>query len=256
MLIDSHAHLDDRKYDSDRDEMLKRCQDRGITKIINVGYDIESSQRSCDLAGKYDFIYAAVGIHPHDVKEAPEDFAERLKCMTTFEKVVAIGEIGLDYYRDLSPRGLQQEMFQSQIELAMDLGLPIIVHDRDAHGDTMDILRGFSGQIEGVLHCFSGSWEMAEECIRLGFYISIAGPVTFGNAAKLKDVARKVPLDRLLVETDSPYLTPEPFRGKRNESTYVFYVAEKIAELRAMKVDELADKAAENTLRLFKRIKK
>lgn len=252
MLIDSHAHLDDRRYDDDREEMLVRARERGVTHIVNVGYDLESSRRSVQLAEKHEFVYAAVGIHPNDAYKAPDDVIEILRDMATHPKILAIGEIGLDYYRNFSSKSIQKEMFTKQIELAIELNMPIIVHDREAHGDTMDILRRYKGKVEGVLHCFSGSWEMAAECIDLGFYISIAGPVTFNNAKKLRDIAEKVPLDRLLVETDSPYLTPEPFRGRRNESGYVYFVAEKIANLREMAVEDLALAAAENTLRLFK----
>ncbi|ADG80991.1 TatD family hydrolase [Thermincola potens] len=254
MLIDAHAHLDDSKYEQDRHEMLMRAKERGVTHIVNVGYDLPSSKRSIQLAEEYEFIFAAVGVHPHDVKEAPPDILDRLKDLVIHPKVVAIGEIGLDYYRDLSPRELQQERFRKQIELAIEVGLPIIVHDREAHGDTMAILKEYEGRVAGVLHCFSGSWDMARECINMGYYISFAGPVTFNNANKLREVAAKVPLHRLLVETDAPYLTPEPHRGKRNESAYVYYVAERIAQLRNIPVEELAHAAAENTLRLFSKM--
>lgn len=252
MLIDSHAHLDDSKFNDDRHEVILRAKERGVTHIINVGYDLESSKRSVRLAEEYDFIYAAVGIHPHDAVDAPGDAIDQLRELAGHKKVVALGEMGLDYYRNLSPRDMQKEMFRKQIELAVEVGLPIIVHDREAHGDTVEILRQYKGRIGGVLHCFSGSWEMARESMDMGFYISIAGPVTFNNANKLKEIAAQVPLDRILVETDSPYLTPEPFRGKRNESGHVFFVAERIAQLRGMRVDDLSQAAAENTLRLFK----
>lgn len=253
MYIDSHAHLDDRKYDQDRHEMLMRAKDQGVCAIVNVGYDLPSSQRSVALAEKYDFIYAAVGIHPHDAGDANEEVFAELMKMAAHPKVVAIGEMGLDYYRDLSPRDVQQKIFRRQITLAREIGLPIIVHDRDAHGDVMRILKEEkAGLGEGVLHCFSGSWEMAVECMKMGFYISIAGPVTFNNAGRLKDIAARVPADRLLIETDSPYLTPAPHRGKRNESAFVLHVAAEIARLRGIMPEEMGELAVNNTKRLFK----
>lgn len=252
MLFDTHAHLDDQKYDADREAMLGRARDAGVGLILNVGYDLPSSQRSVELAEQYEFVYAAVGVHPHDAKTVDEAGLEQLRQMAEHPKVVALGEIGLDYYYDNSPREVQRQVFQQQVELAIQLRLPIIVHDRDAHGDVMQGLRDAASQLSsGVLHCFSGSYEMAMECIRLGLYVSFAGPVTFKNAVKLKEIATKVPLDRMLIETDAPYLTPEPYRGKRNESAYVAQVAEVIANLRGMSVAELAQQTKENGQRLF-----
>jgi len=252
MYIDSHAHLDDRKYDADRHEMLMRAREQGVSAIINVGYDLPSSRRSVALAEKYDFIYAAAGIHPHDAKEADEACFAELKRLAAHPRVVAIGEMGLDYYRNLSPREVQQDVFRRQIALAKEAGLPVVVHDRDAHGDVMRILKEEkAGECGGVLHCFSGSWEMAVECMKMGFYISIAGPVTFNNAGKLKEIAARVPTDRLLVETDAPYLTPEPHRGKRNESAFVLFVAAEIARLRGITPEEMGALAANNTKKLF-----
>lgn len=253
LFVDSHAHLDDRKYDGDREEMLQRAQDRKICNIINVGYDLPSSRRSLALAAKYDFIYAAVGVHPHDAAEAGENYLQELREMAAQPKAVAIGEMGLDYYRNLSPKEIQQRVFREQIRLAAELEKPIIIHDREAHGDVMTILSEETlGQAKGVLHCFSGSLEMARECLKMGFYLSIAGPVTFHNANKLCEVAANVPLDRLLIETDAPYLTPEPHRGKRNESAYVAYVGQRIAEIRGIPVEELAAATTANAKRLFK----
>lgn len=240
------------KYDGDRDEMLQRAQDNGIANIVNVGYDLPSSRRSLGLAAKYDFIYAAVGVHPHDAAEAGENYLEELREMAAQPKAVAIGEMGLDYYRNLSPKEIQQRVFREQIRLAAELEKPIIIHDREAHGDVMAILREETvGPAKGVLHCFSGSLEMAQECLKMGFYLSIAGPVTFHNANKLREVAANIPLDRLLIETDAPYLTPEPHRGKRNESAYVAYVGRCIAEIRGIPVEELAAAITANAKRLF-----
>jgi len=252
-FFDSHAHLDDRKFDADRHEMLMRAEQKGVSNIINVGYDIPSSRRSVALAEKYDFIYAAVGIHPHDASEAGENSLEAIRCLAASPKVVAVGEMGLDYYRDLSPRDVQEQVFRQQIRLAANLRKPIIVHDREAHGDVMKILKEErASDAGGVLHCFSGSMEMARECLKMEFYISIAGPVTFHNANKLRQIAAEVPLDRLLIETDAPYLSPEPHRGKRNESAYVVFVGERIAELRGIPVKELAAATTANTKRLFR----
>lgn len=253
MLFDTHAHLDDGNFDADRDEMIRRAWDAGVAYIVNAGINLESSAESIRLAEKYDFIYAAVGIHPHDTGEAGPSYLEELEKMAAHPRVVALGEIGLDYYRDLSPRPVQRRLFREQLELAGKLNLPVIIHDREAHGDMLDILRkegqGLPG---GVMHCFSGSWEMAAECLAMGFYISFAGPVTFPNASRLKDIAARVPLDRLLVETDAPYLAPAPHRGKRNEPAHVNFVLEEIARLKGIDKAEMAKICTENGKRLFR----
>lgn len=252
MLIDSHAHLDNEKFNEDREEILARCGQE-LTALINVGYDLASSRRSIALAEQNACIFAAVGVHPHDAKDAPENYLEEIELMAKQPRVVAIGEIGLDYYYDLSPREIQQRIFQEQLRLAKKLELPFIIHNRDAHADIMKILSDNAPYPNGgVMHCFSASWEVARDCINMGLYISFAGPVTFSNAGKLKDIAIKVPIDRLLVETDCPYLTPAPHRGKRNQPAYVRHVAETIAGLRNMGPDEVAAQTAANTIRLFK----
>ncbi len=252
MFFDSHAHLDDLKYDDDRQVMLTRAKESGISYIVNVGYDVPSSKRSIALSEKYNFIYAAVGIHPHDAAAEGAGGLEEIRRLSAHPKVVAIGEMGLDYYRDLSPRDVQQEMFRKQIRLAIDLNKPIIVHDRDAHGEVMKILKDEEAEkVGGVLHCFSGSLEMARECLEMGFYISIAGPVTFNNAKRLQEIVKAIPLDKLLIETDAPYLTPEPNRGKRNESAFVVYVAQKISELKGLPIEDIAQAATSNAKMLF-----
>ncbi|HOV79115.1 MAG TPA: TatD family hydrolase [Bacillota bacterium] len=252
MLFDTHAHLDGKEYDGDRDEVIKRAGEAGVRLIVNVGFNLESSQKSIKLAEKHDIIYAAVGIHPHDAIEAGHDYLGKLERMAAHPKVVAVGETGLDYYRDLSPRQVQRRVFREQLLLARKLKKPVIVHDREAHGDIMKILRECPpGPSGGVMHCYSGSWEMAKEFMKMGFYISIAGPVTYPKAPKLKDVASKVPLDRLLLETDAPYLTPAPHRGRRNEPAYVFFTAEEVARLKDMDPEVLARTCAENGRRLF-----
>ncbi len=252
MLFDSHAHLDDEKFDEDREEVITRSLQNGVTGIINAGSCMASSAQSVALAAQYDNIYAAVGIHPHDAKSAQEADYAQLAAWAQLEKVVAIGEIGLDYYYDFSPRDLQRTVFTRQIDVARQMDMPFIIHDRDAHGDILDVLKKEAKGLTGVLHCFSGSLEMAKEVIKLGFYISIAGPVTFKNAAKLPEIIKNVPLERLLVETDCPYLTPHPHRGKRNEPAYVKIVAEQVAQLREMELADLAKYTTENTKKLFK----
>ena len=251
MLFDSHAHIDDEKFDIDREEVIQRAIDNGVTGIINVGASMESSARSIALAEKYEGIYAAVGIHPHDAKDALDTDYEQLVRWTALEKVVAIGEIGLDYYYDFSPREVQRSVFIHQLDVARQTNMPFIIHDRDAHGDLLEILKKEAKGLKGVLHCFSGSLEMANEVIKMGLYVSIAGPVTFKNAAKLPEIVTKVPLEYLLVETDSPYLTPQPYRGKRNEPAYVKLVAEQVANLRGIEMDVLAKATSENVKKLF-----
>ncbi|HEY8363912.1 MAG TPA: TatD family hydrolase [Tissierellaceae bacterium] len=252
LLIDSHAHLDDERFDKDRDELIRSLESNGIELVINVGADLKSSIASVSLAEKYPNIYAAVGVHPHDVKDMDESTLEIIKSLAKRDKVVAIGEIGLDYYYDNSPREDQRKWFKRQLELAKELGLPVIIHSRDAQQETFDIIKeAQDGRLRGVMHCYSGSKEMANEYIKLGFYISIAGPVTFKNARVVKEVAKEVPLDKLLVETDSPYLAPEPHRGKRNEPIFVKFVAGTIAEIKGISFEELAKATNRNTKELF-----
>ncbi|MBM7855176.1 TatD DNase family protein [Desulfohalotomaculum tongense] len=251
-LIDSHAHIDDERFDEDREQVIERARQNGLSKIINIGHDLESSRRSVQLAEKYRFIYAAVGVHPHDAKDVPGDYLEQLKEMSRQDKVLSIGEIGLDYYYDLSPREVQKKVFIEQLNLAKELNLPVVIHLRDAYGDFLDIMRVEGLEpITGVMHCYSGSWEVAKECLNMGFYISFAGPVTFKNAQKVREVAARVPLERLLVETDCPYLTPVPHRGKRNEPAYVKYVAEQLAALKGITLEELSQSVCRNAEKLF-----
>lgn len=252
MLFDSHAHIDDEQFDIDREQVIKRAIENGVTGIINVGTCVASSARAVALAGQHQSVYAAVGIHPHDAEGIQETDYQQLIAWSKLDKVVAIGEIGLDYYRDLSPRDVQRAIFIRQIDVARQTNMPLIIHDRDAHGDILEIIKKEAKGLRGVFHCFSGSMEMAKEVIKLGFYISIAGPVTFKNAAKLPEIAASVPLECLLVETDSPYLTPSPHRGKRNEPAYVRIVAERVANLRGIEMSALAEATSANVRRLFK----
>lgn len=252
MLIDSHAHLDDKRFDKDRDKIIKNLKNEGIDIVINPGADFASSVKSVKLSEEYECIYAAVGIHPHDVKDMDENTIEFLREFSKKEKVVAIGEIGLDYYYDNSPRDLQKKWFREQIKLAKEVNLPIIVHDRDAHGDVYEIIKEeCDGNLTGVLHCYSGDIELAKQFIEMGFYISFAGPITFKNAKTPKEVAKEIPIEKILIETDSPYLTPDPHRGKRNEPLYVSYVAQMIAQVKGITYNEVEKITSENTKRLF-----
>lgn len=252
MFFDSHAHLDDEKFADDRAEVIARAKENGVTHIVNIGADMESSARSIELTQQYDMIYAAVGVHPHDAKKVIASDYDQLAQWTKLDKVVAIGEIGLDYYYDLSPRELQREVFIRQLDVARQMHMPIVIHDRDAHGETMEILKREGKGLIGVVHCFAGSMEMAVELIKMGWYIGCDGPVTFKNAAKLPQIMQKIPLERLLIETDSPYLTPVPYRGKRNEPAYVRLVAEHIAGLRGISIEEIAKVTTQNVCDLFK----
>lgn len=251
MIWDTHAHLDDPRYIGDFEQVLENMKQAQISRVLNVGYDLPSSERSLQLAHQFEHIYAAVGVHPHDAEAATLETWERLIQIAKDKKVIGWGEIGLDYYRDLSPRSVQKEVFMRQIELADQTGLPIIIHNRDAHEDILKIVKEHKPKQGGVFHCYSGSWEMAKVLLNLGFYISFAGPLTYKNARHTVEVAKNVPLDRFMIETDSPYLTPEPYRGKRNEPTYVREVAARIAEIRNLDFQEVAEQAFQNANELF-----
>lgn len=253
MLIDTHAHLQDEQYKQDLQDVLKRAEDAGVQKIICVGYDYASSCRALALARSLPQVYAVVGVHPHDSQELNEEILARLYEMAKDPRVVAIGEIGLDFYRDLSPREEQRKAFIAQIKLAQELYKPIVIHDRDAHQEVMDIIKKEkAGRSEGIMHCFSGFLPMAIDLMKQGFYISFAGPLTFKNAKKTVEVAAKIPQDRILIETDCPYLSPEPFRGKRNEPANVNYVAAKLAEIRQKSVEEITYMTSLNATNVFR----
>ncbi len=251
-LVDSHAHLDFSKFNGDREEVLKRAERAGIKLILNIGFDLESSRKSMDLAEFCPFVYAACGIHPHDAARVPEDYLEQLAQMADHPRVVALGEMGLDFYRDRSPRAVQRDVFRQQLQLAREKNLPVIIHDRDAHQEVMKVLES-DGLPErgGIMHCFSGDMALAKRSLDLGLYISIAGPVTYPKNNVLGQVASRVPLDRLLIETDAPFLTPEPRRGKRNEPAYVALVAEKVAALRGTTPDKVGQACLDNARRLL-----
>ena len=250
-LFDTHAHINDERFDNDREQMIQDCFDQGVEYIMCPAVDRKTAESAIALAECYDRVYASVGVHPHESKDATEEDYEWFKQMASHPKVKAIGEIGLDYYYDFSDRDVQAESFKRQLAIAREVDLPIIIHDRDAHGAIRDMLVEHGKGNYGVFHCFSTSLEMAKEFIKMGYYISFAGPVVFPKSTNLKEVAKHIPLDRLLIETDSPYLTPPPFRGRRNDPSKTQFVAQEIAQLRGMDVEELAAIALENGKRCF-----
>ena len=262
-LIDTHCHLEMDEFHKDRDAVIQRARDAGIEALITIGSDMAGNTGGLDLSGKYDFIHAAVGFHPHDAKDFSEEVFNQIKEWATPPlspplgkegmgggKVVAIGEIGLDYHYDNSPRDIQREVFGKQLRLAYEFGLPVIIHSREAKKDTLDIIRD-SGVRMGVFHCFSGDMDMAKHAMSLGFHISIAGPVTFKKAQRLKEVAKAIPDECLLIETDAPYLSPEPFRGRRNEPAYIIHTATAIAQIRGVTLEDIARITTLNAKRLF-----
>lgn len=252
-LIDSHAHLDGEKFADDCAAVVERALAAGVVKIITMGDSLESSARSVALAKEFEPVYAAVGIHPEEAQPMTTATDDQLAAWAAQEKVVAIGEIGLDYYweKDEEKRALQRAIFVRQLDLARQLRLPVCIHDREAHGDMMKILKTEGRGLRGVLHCYSGSWEMAAELLKGDWYFGIDGPLTYKNAAKLPEIVQRLPAERILVETDSPYLSPMPFRGKRNEPAHVLYVAKKAAELRGESLEAFARATRENTRDLY-----
>ena len=256
VFIDTHAHLCDEKFDEDRVEVIARAAEAGVAQIISMGDTMAASAQVIADAEQYPALYAAVGVHPESACVLTDAERAQLLAWANHPKVVAIGEIGLDYYWEKDPqvRAVQREMFVTQLDIARAAGLPVCIHDREAHGDTLAILRTEGQGVTGVLHCYSGSLEMARALWKMGYYIGIDGPLTFKNAAKLPDIVREAPRERLLIETDSPYLAPVPRRGKRNEPAYVAFVAAKIAELREESVEEVAAYTTENARRLYPKL--
>ena len=250
-MIDTHSHLFDEEFNNDLEDCIKRCKHNGVNKLLLVGFSKETNQMAQDLAKKYDIFYPTAGIHP---SEADNDYQEKLNELYSFvdsNKIYAIGECGLDYHYGKDNIEIQKKLFKAQIELSINKSLPIIIHMRDATKDTYDILKEYSGKIKGVMHCYSGSLEMAYEFIKLGLHISLGGPVTFKNAKDPKLVAKEIPLDKLLIETDCPYMAPTPHRGKRNESSFVYLVLEEIAKIREMDKNELDIILTKNSEKLF-----
>lgn len=250
-IFDSHAHYDDSQFDGDREELLGQVlPEKGVSGIINMAADLKSCQTTWELTQRYDYVYGAAGIHPEEALDLPDDWLEQVRAWLGRPKMVAVGEIGLDYHwLDACPKDRQQEVFADQLELAKELSLPVVVHDREAHADTLAFLQRY--RPAGVVHCFSGSWETAREILDLGMYIGLGGVVTFKNARHPVEVAKNIPLDRLLLETDCPYMAPVPFRGKRNDSSLIAYVVERIGEVRGQPAEEILQAAEANARRLF-----
>ncbi|MDM5356538.1 TatD family hydrolase [Peribacillus sp. ACCC06369] len=252
MLFDTHVHVNAEQFNEDLEDVIERAKEAGVNNMVVVGFDRPTIIRAMELIEAYDFMYAAVGWHPVDAIDMTEEDLLWIEELSNHPKVVAIGEMGLDYHWDKSPKDVQMEVFRKQIRLAKKLGLPIIIHNREATADIVKILKEEeASEVGGIMHCFSGSAETALECINMNFYISLGGPVTFKNAKKPKEVAAAVPLDRLLIETDCPYLAPHPYRGKRNEPSYVKFVAEQIAEIKQLTIEEVSKATTENAKKLF-----
>lgn len=252
MLFDTHAHLIDERFDEDRAELIEGLSQRGVGLVVSVGCERKEFEPCLALAEKYSFIYAAAGVHPHYAADYSEHDMEWIREAKKSGKLVALGEIGLDYHYDFSPRDVQKDCFEAQLQSAQELKLPVILHIREAFGDAMPLLRRYKAPYGGVLHCFSGSLEIARECVALGFHISFAGPLTFNNSSKLKHVAANLPKERVLVETDSPYLAPVPMRGKRNDPGLVYYVAQELARLWEMDIEQVIEITEQNGRELFR----
>ena len=251
MLIDSHAHLDMKAYDGDRDRVLTRAEQAGVASIITIGVDLTSSLKGLELAHRYDALFSSVGYHPHEASRMNDTDLQQLENLATDSKIMAWGEIGLDFYRCYSPAAVQRAVFEKQLEVARGMDLPVIIHSRDANHEVFGTLKNRKGRLRGAIHCFSGDYDLAMAFIELGFYISIPGIVTYKKATRMQEVASKIPLERLLVETDAPFLTPDPERGKRNEPAFIAYTAHAIARLRGMDFEDLVRRTAENTKKLF-----
>lgn len=257
MLIDTHSHLDDARYDGDRETVIARAREAGVETMITIGCDLVSSRKAVELSEHYPFVYATVGVHPHEVKHIADDWYDELRRLAQRARVIAYGEIGLDYHYNHSPPKLQRERFREQVCLARDLRLPVVIHTREAQADTMAILREEHAEsIGGVFHCFSGDAWLAKDALDLGFFLSFSGVITFQNATMLRDLLKTVPLDRILIETDCPYLTPVPHRGRRNEPAFVKLVAEKLAEVKGgdgpRSLEEIGRITSDNARRLFR----
>jgi TatD DNase family protein len=252
ILIDTHAHLDHERFKDDVDKVVERAKLAKVQSIVTVGADLASSRQAVGFAKHYPGVIATVGVHPHDADSVSERVLHEIAMLAEDEGVVAIGEIGLDYHYDFSPRGVQRRVFEAQISLARELGLPIVVHVREAYQDVVSILRSEHAEdVGGIIHCFSGDWEIAKDCLDMGFYISVGGILTFANSEKLRGIIRGLPLHRILLETDAPYLTPVPYRGKRNEPAYVVHVAQALADLKGVTFDEVAESTTLNARKLF-----
>ena len=252
MIFDTHAHYDDEQFDADREELLNSMAEQGVGTIVNVSASYPSCEQVTEMVQKYPFMYAAVGVHPDHVGELNEETFVRMKKLFANDKVIAVGEIGLDYYWDNESHDLQKAWFIRQLELARELDLPVLIHSREAAADTMDIMKEHAEGISGVIHCYSYSKEMAREYVKMGFYIGVGGVVTFKNARKLKETVVEIPLTSIVLETDCPYLAPEPNRGKRNNSAYIRYVAEEIAKIKGITYEEVVAQTDENARQMYR----
>ena len=250
-FFDSHAHYNDEKFEEDRDELIKKIYSEGVTRIINAGYSLESSKKALEIAKNYDFMDVIVGISPNDIDGLKKEDLQEIENLAKDNKVVAIGEIGLDYYWNKGNKDLQKEIFISQIEIANKLNLPIVIHTREAIYDTLEILKNNKCNKKGVFHCCPLNIDLVREGLKIGFYISFAGPITFKNSKNAEEIIKMVPLDRMLIETDSPYLSPEPLRGKRNDSRNVKYMAQKIADVKGISLEEVAKATHQNSVKIF-----
>ena len=253
MLIDSHAHLEMPDFKRDLEQVIQRARESGVGYIFTVGTEKKDWKRALEIADSHPSIYAILGVHPHNAKEIEDQTYPALRELCRNGKVRAYGEIGLDFFRNLSPRDIQLKRFREQIGLAKELGLPIVVHDREAHQETLEILKSEKAEeCGGIIHCFSGDYVMAKNCIDMGFYISVPGSITFKNAEGFREIVKRIPLESLLVETDAPFITPEPFRGKRNEPGYVRYTAQKVAEIKKISFEKVAEVTTENALKVYR----
>ena len=250
MYFDTHAHYENKRFNDDRDELLGSMESAGISLILNAGCSVKSSMFSLKLADKYPFVYASVGVHPHDCKDMTDETISELEKMLSHPKAVAVGEIGLDFHYDFSPRDVQKKRFMEQLQLAQRQKKPVIVHMRESTEDTLRIIRDYR-DLTGVFHCFPGSWETAKTLLDMGWYLSYTGVITFKNARRALEVIEKMPMDRLMLETDCPYMAPEPKRGRRNSSLYLPYIAEKVAQIRKISIEEAAEITKQNGVRLF-----
>ena len=250
-LFDTHAHILDEQFDADREELIASLPEKGVTHVMEACCDEAGIDRVTELVQRVPFFYGSAGVHPHSADEFRPETLDHIRTALTHERMLAIGEIGLDYHYDFAPRGVQRDCFDAQLALAAELHAPVIIHDREAHGDTMDLLRRYRGTLSGVMHCFSASYEIAKECIDLGLFIAFGGALTFKNAVNQWAIASKLPQDRLLIETDCPYMTPVPFRGRRNDPTRMILTLQKLAELRETDAETLSGVLLENSFRAF-----
>lgn len=251
MIFDTHAHYDDEQFDEDRDQLLSSMAEAGVSTIVEIGASMESSRNAIRLAEQYPFVYAAVGVHPDNVGELDEETFEELEAMCQHNKVVAVGEIGLDYHWDTEPREVQKKWFVRQLELARKMKLPVNIHSRDAAEDTLEIMKEYGEGLGGIIHCFSYPKEMAKEYVKMGFFIGVGGVVTFKNGRKLKEIVTELPLEKIVLETDCPYLAPEPNRGKRNDSRNIHYVAEQVAELKNLDKETVVKQTENNAILIY-----